>query len=109
IVYLTPNGLRRVGSDGGIPEPIPLSLSWKSAPAPSRLVVHAGHLFDGTSDGVRGESDMVIEGGIIREVSGHRTELHEGNVVDASDEPVMPGLIGMHAHLDETYGAHFGK
>src|SRR5262245_32784341 len=109
IVYLTPNGLRRVVSEGGIPEPIPLSLTWKSASPPSRIVVHAGHLFDGTTDGVRGESDIVIEGGIIREVSGHRTDLHDGSVVDASDETVMPGLIEMHAHLDETYGANFGR
>ena len=109
IVYLTPAGLRRVTAEGGVPESIPLSLQWKSAPPPQRLVVHAGHLFDGTTDGIGGETDIVIENGIIREVGGHRDDLHAGAVVDASQETVMPGLIEMHAHLDASYGASFGK
>jgi hypothetical protein len=109
IVYQTPNGLRRVLSDGGVPEPIPLALQWKSAAPPERVVVHAGHLFDGISDGVSGETDIVVEGGFIREVAAHRNDLHAGAVVDASEETVMPGLIEMHAHLDESYGASFGK
>jgi Tol biopolymer transport system component/imidazolonepropionase-like amidohydrolase len=109
IVYQTPNGLRRVLSDGGVPEPIPLALQWKSAAPPERVVVHAGHLFDGISDGVSGETDIVVEGGFIREVAAHRNDLHAGAVVDASEDTVMPGLIEMHAHLDESYGASFGK
>jgi len=110
IVYQTPAGLRRVSSDGGIPEPIPLSLEWKSPPPLERVVVHAGHLFDGAIEGLGGETDLVIERGIIREISGHRTDLHVGGaVVDASDDTVMPGLIEMHAHLDPDYGANFGR
>ena len=109
IVYQTPAGLRRVPSDGGIPEPIPLGLEWKSAAPPERVVVHAGHIFDGDVNGVGGETDILIERGIIREISGHRSDLHVGAVVDASEETVMPGLIEMHAHLDPEYGANFGK
>jgi Tol biopolymer transport system component/imidazolonepropionase-like amidohydrolase len=109
IVYQTPKGLRRVTSEGGIPDPIALRLVWKAARAPDHVVVHAGHVFDGTIDGLRGESDIVIERGIIREISGHRDDLHTGAVVDARDEVVMPGLIEMHAHLDADYGASFGK
>src|SRR5437762_2090498 len=109
IVYQTPQGLRRVVSDGGIPDPIALPLVWKAARAPTRVVVHAGHVFDGTTDTLRGESDIVIEGGIIREISGHHDDLHVGMVVDARDEIVVPGFIDMHARLDPDYGARFGQ
>lgn len=109
LVYQTPKGLRRVTAEGGIPDPIPLGLVWTAALPPERTVVHAGRVFDGVADGLRGESDIVIERGIIREIVGHRDDLHVGAVVDATNETVMPGLIEMHAHLDPDYGASFGK
>jgi Tol biopolymer transport system component/imidazolonepropionase-like amidohydrolase len=109
IVYQTPSGLRRILADGSPPDPIALDLQWRPAPAPRRIVVHAGHVLDGTIDGLRGESDIVIERGVIRTIEGHRDELHAGAVVDASQEIVMPGLIEMHAHLDDGYGGNFGR
>jgi Tol biopolymer transport system component/imidazolonepropionase-like amidohydrolase len=109
IVYQTPSGLRRVLSDGGVPDPIPLALQWKASRPPDRMVVHVGHMFDGVMDGIQGETDIVIERGIIREVSGHREDLHVAGVVDAAGETVIPGLIEMHAHLDADYGANFGR
>ncbi len=109
IVYQTPAGLRRVLADGGPPDGIPLSLSWRTAATPARIVVHAGHVFDATIEGLRGESDIVIERGIITGIVGHRDELHAGAVVDASSEYVMPGLIEMHTHLDDGYGGNFGR
>ena len=109
IVYQTPTGLRRILADGSTPDPIALDLQWRPARPPLRVVVHAGHVLDGTIDGLRGESDIVIERGVIRAIEGHRDELHTGAVVDASGETVMPGLIEMHAHLDNQYGGNFGR
>jgi Tol biopolymer transport system component/imidazolonepropionase-like amidohydrolase len=109
IVYQTPNGLRRIVAEGSPPEPIALDLRWRPSAAPARVVVHAGHVSDGTTEGFRGDSDIVIERGIIRSVEGHRDDLHTGTVVDASNEFVVPGLIEMHAHLDQGYGENFGR
>ena len=109
LVYQTPAGLRRILADGSPPDPIALDLSWTPSPTPERTVVHAGHVFDGTLNGLRGESDIVIEDGVIRSIEGHSDDLHVGAVVDASNEIVMPGLIEMHAHLDPGYGADFGR
>lgn len=109
IVYQTPAGLRRVASEGGIPEPIPLDLLWHSASTPERVVVHVGRVFDGVIEGLRLESDIVIERGIIREISGHREDLHTGAVVNAAEETVIPGLMDMHARFDPDYGARFGR
>jgi Tol biopolymer transport system component/imidazolonepropionase-like amidohydrolase len=110
IVYQTPRGLRRIVADGSPPGPIALDLTWRAAPPPDRVVVHAGHVLDGVLEALHGESDIIVERGIIRGVQGHRDELHAtGVVVNAPDETVMPGLIEMHAHLDDAYGANFGR
>jgi len=109
IVYQTPAGFRRVLTEGSPPEPIALNLMWRPSAPPARVVVHAGHVLDATSDGLRGESDIVVERGVIRSIEGHSDDLHTGAVVDASDEYVIPGLIEMHAHLDQGYGGNFGR
>ncbi len=109
IVYQTPKGLRRILTDGSLPDPIPLDLTWRNGATPGRIVVHAGHVLDGVLEAMRGESDIVIESGVIRSIEAHRDDLHVGAVVDASNEFVMPGLVDMHAHLDDGYGRTFGS
>jgi imidazolonepropionase-like amidohydrolase len=109
VVYQTPDGLRRILADGSTPEPIPIDLEWTPQPPPSRVVVHAGRVFDGVLESLRGETDIVIERGVIREVTGHRDDLHSGTIVNAPDETVIPGLIESHAHLDPDAGTAFGR
>jgi Tol biopolymer transport system component/imidazolonepropionase-like amidohydrolase len=109
VVYLSPDGLRRVSVDGGAPESIPIQVTWQLAAPPDRAVVHAGHLFDGLNDGLRSGVDIVVDGGRIREVKPHEDSLHTGAVIDASAETVMPGLIEMHAHLEPGYGEPLGR
>jgi Tol biopolymer transport system component/imidazolonepropionase-like amidohydrolase len=109
IIYQTPKGLRRIIADGSIPEPIPLDLTWRNGTTPERIVVHAGHVIDGVYEAEHGQSDILIESGIIRSIEPHRDELHVGAVVDAGNETVMPGLTEMHAHLDDGYGENFGR
>jgi len=109
IVYQTPKGLRRIVADGSPPDPIALDLTWQPAPVPERTVIHAGHVLDGVLEALHGESDIVVERGIIRSIQGHRPDLHSGTVVDAGTETVMPGLVEMHAHLDDGYGGDFGR
>jgi hypothetical protein len=91
IVYQTPKGLRRVLADGSQPDAIALDLTWRPAPPPERVVIHAGHVLDGVLEALHGESDIVVERGIIRSIQAHRGDLHTGTVVDAPGETVMPG------------------
>jgi Tol biopolymer transport system component/imidazolonepropionase-like amidohydrolase len=109
IVYQTPKGLRRVLADGSPPDAIALDLSWRPPAPPERVVVHVGHVLDGVLEALHGESDIVIERGVIRSIQAHRDDLHTGDVVDAGSETVMPGLVDMHAHFDEAYGSSFGR
>src|SRR5262249_10518837 len=64
VVYQTPRGLQRVEAKGGTPQPLRLALEWTPQRPPGRVVVHAGRVFDGIVDGLRGESDIVVENGI---------------------------------------------
>jgi imidazolonepropionase-like amidohydrolase len=53
--------------------------------------------------------DIVIEGNRIANVETHRQALHAGQVVDASSETVLPGLIESHSHLTKGYGESVGR
>jgi len=109
LVYQTPAGLRRVLADGSAPQSIPLTLDWRPALQPPRIVVHAGRMFDGLSEGLRSDVDIVVERGRISDIYPHRDAHSAGVVVDASNEVVVPGLVEMHAHLDPDYGERFGR
>ena len=108
LVYLTPSGLRRL-SDGGPLEPVVADLGWAPSRPPRRVVVHAGQVFDGRSDALRGQTDIVIENGVIADVTPHTDDLHAGAVVDAGEETVLPGFIDARTSIDPTYGEALGR
>ncbi len=68
---------------------------------PPPVYVKAGHLFDGTSDTLRDNVVLVIEGERITRVApaGEVTIPSGAEVVDLSQAWVLPGLIDCHTHL----------
>jgi len=109
IVYLTTGTLRRVWLEDGRIEDIPVPLTWRRELLSDRVVVHAGALFDGVSDELRRNVDIVIDGNRIVRVDAHDADLHRGRVVDASDGVVSPGLIEMHTHGGLSSGEQLGR
>lgn len=85
------------------------NLTWRAVSPTDQKVVHAGHLWDGESNTLRDNVDIVIVGNRIRSVEPHRAALHTGTVIDASNETVIPGLIEIHSHLQESYGEALGR
>jgi imidazolonepropionase-like amidohydrolase len=74
-----------------------------SAPAPPPTVyVKAGHLFDATSDNLRDNVVLVVQGERISRVgSASEVSIPAGaTVVDLSKAWVLPGLIDCHTHLE---------
>ena len=96
-------------SSARVVEVIEPRLTWTPAVASGTKTVHAGRLWDGRTDGVRSNVDVVIDGHRIKSVEPHRDALHTGTVVDASNETVIPGLIEIHTHLNKDYGEALGR
>ena len=73
----------------------------KTAP-PKVVYIHAGHLFDATSDNVRDNVVILVVGDRIQSVGPAQTaEIPRGStVIDLSHATVLPGLIDCHVHLD---------
>ena len=109
LLYQTVDGVRLIDVNGGTSVDVPINLTWHPAIPQGRLVVHAGRLFDGRSPTLRPATDIVIRDNRIEQVVPHRAELHDGRVVDAADNVVMPGLIEMHAHLRKDFGESLGR
>ena len=109
LLYMATDRLKLVTIDDGTTRDVAVNLTWRRKVPTGRLVVHAGRLIDGRQHDARADVDVVIEGHRIRSVEPHRSELHAGNVVDASGLSVMPGLIEAHGHLLKEDGTLFGR
>jgi Tol biopolymer transport system component/imidazolonepropionase-like amidohydrolase len=109
ILYMATDRLKLVNVADKSTRDIPINLTWQRRIPTGRTVVHAGRLIDMTSPNARTDVDIVIEGHRIRSVEAHRADLHGGNVVDASAQTVMPGLIEGHGHQLKEAGILFGR
>jgi Tol biopolymer transport system component len=110
ILVLATDQLKLVSVADGRATTIPLDLTYHVKIPTSRLVVHAGRLWDGQDSAARTEMDIVIEGHRIRAVAPHDPKAHSSvKVIDASAQTVVPGLIDMHGHVYREYGEAAGR
>jgi imidazolonepropionase-like amidohydrolase len=109
IVYLSLDRLKKINVENGRIEELALQLDWRPDKPSGRLIVHAGRLFDGRSPDYQTNVDIVIAGNRISEIRPHDASLHQGNVIDASDKTVIPGLIEMHTHQSLMLGEKQGR
>jgi Tol biopolymer transport system component/imidazolonepropionase-like amidohydrolase len=109
LLYQTPQGLKLVDVTDNRTVDVPINLTWQPKVPQGRVVVHAGRLFDGKSNALRANVDIVIRDNRIEQVVDHRADLHAGVVIDAGADVVMPGLIEMHAHMGPDYGERLGR
>jgi Tol biopolymer transport system component len=108
LLYLSDGMLRQVAMSGGAPRTISLDLTWKQARSTGVQVIHAGALWDGQSESLRNDVDIVVEGSRITDVRKHQPKQSYGQgvtFVDASGLTVMPGLCEAHGHeqMDQPY------
>lgn len=115
IVYQTPGGLRRYRLDDGAIDEIPVALEWRRPAREGSAVVHAARVWDGVSDGIDRDMDLIVEGNRIASVVPHSDAHHAaatgagGEVVDAGDHTVLPGLVDMHSHMGYGMGETLGR
>jgi Tol biopolymer transport system component/cytosine/adenosine deaminase-related metal-dependent hydrolase len=104
LLYLSNGRLRLVPAAGGPPRTVPMGLTWANTAPRGRTVIHAGQLWDGRSQHLRADVDVVVEGHRIVAVEPHRAG-RDGRLVDAQGSVVVPGLVDMHHHREmQGYG-----
>lgn len=67
--------------------------------------IHAGKLFDGTSDTLQSEMTLIISDNKISKISqGYQQPGTDDTVVNLKNSTVLPGLMDMHVHLSSEHG-----
>jgi hypothetical protein len=110
ILYQSLDKLRIIDIESGETQTVPLDLTWTPAVPTTKTLVHAGTLVDMKSATPRSNVDILIDGNRIVRVVAHAAANHTGRqVVDASNQTVMPGLVEFHSHLQKDYGEAAGR
>jgi len=67
--------------------------------------IHAGYLFDGTSENLRTQVTIIVDGDKIVDVrDGYVRPDSESRLIDLRDRTVLPGFIDLHVHLENETG-----
>jgi Tol biopolymer transport system component len=113
ILYQSLDKLRIVDVETGEARTVPFDLKYTPAVPTTRIVVHAGKLVDMRSPTSKSNVDVVITGNTITSVVPHADGNHAAaantQVIDASRETVMPGLVEFHSHLQPDFGESQGR
>ncbi|RRO20650.1 amidohydrolase [Saccharopolyspora rhizosphaerae] len=95
LLFLNGGELRSVHIGTGEVSSIPVELRWSPARTAEHQVVRAGAVWDGVSQELRRDVDIVLEGERIAAV----LPAQDGRAqVDARERTAMPGLIDAHVH-----------
>jgi hypothetical protein len=84
-------------------------VSWQAPPRPADYVVEVGRLFDGVRGAYHRHVDLHVRGGRIAAIVGRGVLPPVGQVFDARDATVIPGLIDLHAHQSSLVGERLGR
>lgn len=68
----------------------------------SLLLLKRGELLDPLHDVLQGPHDVLIENGVIREVSPSPIVSSGAQIIDLAGRTIMPGLIDLHVHVLAT-------
>jgi len=103
LLYLSNGKLRLVDVNGAAePQTIPLDLTTAQDEPSARILIHAGRFWDGKGAEVKTNVDILVVNNRIRSVTAHSDAAHKADqVVDASNETVIPGLWESHTQVDE--------
>ncbi|MGV9380455.1 amidohydrolase family protein [Nonomuraea sp. NPDC003707] len=107
LLYLNEGRLKSVRLDGKPARSIPMRLTWRNDTGPDQVVIHAGRMWDGVSNSVVRDVDIIVRGQRITAIEPHR-DGRPGTRIDARDRFVMPGLIDIHHHR-EMQGYAYGS
>jgi Tol biopolymer transport system component/cytosine/adenosine deaminase-related metal-dependent hydrolase len=109
ILVLTNAGLETTSLDGRMRNTRNPDLTWQAAANDAPLLVHAGRVWDGSSNNYQHGMDILIVGGRIASMQEHNEHPPGLSVIDASDKTILPGLIDHHVHFEPHKGEITGR
>ena len=112
ILYKSANKLKLVQAGGGAPRDIPFEMQWTQAVAAGTTLIRAGALWNGISQSLQRDVDILVTGNRITWIGPHQdgSESAATRFVDASALTVMPGIWDSHIHPLTLYqGGQFGQ
>ena len=103
LVYQNGNAIKRLEAASGRVDDISPPLTYRLDEPSDVYIVRAGKVFtsDPGADGYLENVDIRIEGGRIVSI-GPIDDSSDLEIVDATDQAVIPGLFEMHAHMGTT-------
>ena len=84
-------------------------MQWQPPAPPPDYVVEVGRLFDGVRGTYHRHVDLHVRGGRIAAIVGRGVLPPVGQVIDARDATVIPGLVDLHAHQSSLVGERLGR
>ncbi|RKT55793.1 amidohydrolase family protein [Saccharothrix australiensis] len=102
LLYLNNGRLRLTSVDGAKTQDVPVDLGYARDQPDTRLVIHAGRLWDGRNAAPRTDVDILVVGNRIQKIEPHRPDRVGAGwrFVDAGKLTVTPGLVDMHVHQE---------
>jgi len=67
--------------------------------SPTPILFRNARVLDGREDGALDDRDVLVEGGLIKEVTAERLSSDGVTVIDLAGRTLMPGLIDCHVHV----------
>lgn len=102
LLHLHHGRLRSIGIDGHGKRYHEVPLRYRNAVQQGQTIIHAGRLWDGTSDRLRTDVDVTVRQGRITSITKHQergaSARRGARFIDASDQTVVPGMFEMHSH-----------
>lgn len=109
LIYMNGATIAEFDKASGTTSLLDIKPEWSADMPEGVVTIRAGHLFDGDSDTYIENVDIVVENGRIREIHAIDDAAVEGELIDASDSYVMPGLIEGHTHQSISQGVGLGE
>ncbi len=109
LVFQATEGLRNVSLRNGTIERIAIPLTWRRSNPARTVTIHAGRMWDGRTERIQTNVDIVVTGHRITAIRPHRAPAPGDSVIDASSLTVIPGLADAHAHIGYGSGEALGR
>ena len=109
LIYMDGASIHSFDKATGKSDTLDIKPVWSTHMPEGALTIRAGHLFDGVSDTYLENVDIVVDKGVITDIHPADADGVVGELVDASDSYVLPGLIESHTHQSISQGKQLGE